>query len=37
NKYPTGKKISDGDYEKVNLEPDSFHGEWNYVIAPNEN
>ncbi len=37
NKYPTGLKISDEELAKVNLTPDSFHGDWNYVIAPNKN
>jgi hypothetical protein len=35
-KYPTGRKITDEEYERLNLKPDKFHGEWNYVIAPNE-
>jgi len=37
NKYPTGKKISDEEYAKVKLEPNDFHGEWNYTIKPNPN
>ena len=36
-KYPTGVKISDEQYSKINLERDSFHGDWNYVISPNIN
>lgn len=36
NKYPTGKKISDEDYATINLQPENFHGEWNYLIKPNE-
>jgi len=32
--YPTGIKVSDAELAKVNLIPDSFHGEWNYTIAP---
>jgi hypothetical protein len=32
--YPTGVKVTDGDLRKVNLTPASFHGEWNYTIAP---
>ena len=35
NKYPTGKEVSDDDYSKVRLEPEKFHGEWNYTISPN--
>lgn len=34
NKYPAGKKVSDEDFEKINLKPDEFHGEWNYTISP---
>ena len=33
--YPTGVKVSDEDLSKVNLSRASFHGEWNYSIAPN--
>lgn len=34
NKYPTGRKISDEEYARVNLTPAEFHGEWNYMIKP---
>lgn len=34
NKYPTGKKISDEEYSRINLTPEEFHGEWNYTIKP---
>jgi hypothetical protein len=34
-RYPVGRKISDEEYAAVNLEPDKFHGEWNYRIKPN--
>ncbi len=34
NKYPTGIKISDVDIEKVNIQRNEFHGEWNYTILP---
>ena len=34
-KYPTGRQVSDEDMQRVNLKPDRFHGEWNYVIKPN--
>lgn len=30
--YPTGIKISDKEMAAINLEKDSFHGEWNYII-----
>jgi transposase len=33
--YPTGVKVSDEDLSKINLTRASFHGEWNYSIAPN--
>jgi len=32
--YPTGLKVTDEELGKVNLTPDTFHGEWNYTIAP---
>lgn len=35
NKYPTGKKVSDEEYTIINLQPENFHGEWNYLIKPN--
>jgi hypothetical protein len=33
-KYPTGRKITTKEMEQVNIYPDRFHGEWNYVIKP---
>ena len=33
--YPIGVKVSDEALSQINLTPASFHGEWNYVIAPN--
>lgn len=35
--YQTNRRISDQQLEAVNLEPDSWHGEWNYTIHPNPN
>jgi hypothetical protein len=32
--YAKGRRISDKDLAGVNLEPDEFHGEWNYTIHP---
>jgi hypothetical protein len=32
--YPVGRKVSDKEIATVNLEPHSFHGEWNYIIRP---
>lgn len=37
NKYQTGRRISDNEYNQINLTPETFHGEWNYQIAPNKN
>ena len=34
NKYPTGIKISDEVFEKINIKRDAFHEEWNYSIHP---
>lgn len=31
-KYPTGRNVTAEDLEQVNLYPDKFHGEWNYVL-----
>jgi DDE family transposase len=33
-RYPTGRKVSDEEYETVDLRPHPFHGEWNYTIQP---
>jgi len=33
-KYPTGRKVSAEEMKQVNVKPNKFHGEWNYVIAP---
>ena len=32
--YPPGIKVSDSDMAAINLSPHTFHGEWNYTIAP---
>ena len=34
NKYPKGVKVSDAQPAAVNLSRHSFHGDWNYTIAP---
>ncbi|MDP3091807.1 MAG: ISAzo13 family transposase [Nitrospira sp.] len=34
-KYPTGREVSDEEMQRVTLEPNKFHGEWNYHIKPN--
>jgi hypothetical protein len=33
-RYPTGKKVSKRELRALTIEPDDFHGEWNYVIKP---
>jgi len=33
-KYPTGRKVTDEEMKRVNLEPSKFHGDWNYTIRP---
>ena len=32
--YQTGIKIDDTQFSAINIIRDSFHGEWNYTIAP---
>jgi hypothetical protein len=32
--YPTGRRVSEQQIANVNLEPDSWYGEWNYTIRP---
>jgi hypothetical protein len=32
--YATGIKVTDEELEGLSLEPDGFHGEWNYRIFP---
>lgn len=34
NVYPTGIEILDEEMEQLSLEPEEFHGEWNYRIRP---
>lgn len=33
-KYPIGRKASKEELKSIHLEPNKFHGEWNYTIAP---
>lgn len=33
-KYPTGRKVTKLEMKRINLEPNKFHGEWNYVVRP---
>ena len=33
-KYPTGRKVTEEEMQRVNLERHRFHGDWNYTIRP---
>ena len=33
-KYPTGRRVTNEEMERVNLERHKFHGDWNYTIRP---
>jgi len=33
-KYPKGLKVTDEEFLAIRLEPDQFHGNWNYAIRP---
>lgn len=33
-KYPTGRKIAPEELRALKIEPDDFHGDWNYLIRP---
>ena len=32
--YPAGIKVSDEELERINIQRDKFHGNWNYEIRP---
>jgi Rhodopirellula transposase DDE domain len=34
NSYPAGRKVSDEQMATLCMQPDTFHGEWNYTILP---
>jgi hypothetical protein len=34
--YPKGRPISDAQLALINIEPNAFHGEWNYTIRPTD-
>lgn len=36
NLYPKGVKVTDQEMQQINISADEFHGEWNYVISPNQ-
>ena len=33
-RYPTGRRVTDEEMKRVNLDRDTFHGDWNYTIRP---
>ena len=33
-KYPTGRKVTDPEMQRIHLERHRFHGDWNYTIRP---
>lgn len=35
-KYPTGRQVSDEQMQRVNVERNKFHGDWNYIIRPKQ-
>lgn len=35
NEYEIGIKVSDEEFEKINIIGDEFHSDWNYTILPN--
>lgn len=34
NEYPAGRKVTDKELKQVRINPDRFHGDWNYMILP---
>jgi transposase len=34
--YPAGRKVSDAQMATLCIQPDVFHGEWNYTISPRD-
>jgi len=36
NPYPAGQQVSDAQMSTLRLERATFHGEWNYTIAPRD-
>jgi hypothetical protein len=36
NSYPKGISVTDAEMAAINIELDTFHGEWNYTIKPRE-
>jgi len=36
NLYLKGVEVSDEEMQAINITRDTFHGEWNYAIEPNQ-
>ena len=36
NSYKLGIKVSDEEFARIRIEPEEFHGEWNYTILPRQ-
>lgn len=36
-KYPVGRKVTADEFAMLNVIPQRFHGEWNYLIKPRDN
>jgi Rhodopirellula transposase DDE domain len=35
-KYPSGRRVTDEEMQRIRITPQPFHGEWNYVIRPRQ-
>ena len=35
-RYPIGKRVSDKEMRALKIEPDDFHGDWNYTVRPRD-
>ena len=36
NLYPKGLKVTEREMQTINIARHDFHGEWNYIISPNQ-
>ena len=36
NNYETGIEVRDEQLARVNITPASFHGDWNYIVSPDQ-
>jgi hypothetical protein len=34
NHYETRLKVSDAELDRLHIKPESFHGDWNYIVSP---